>query len=47
MIGYVQSMELEDIFAEVNNEMRNLGIEPIRLSPEAWRANEVSRLEQN
>ena len=45
MIGYIQSMEEEDILAEVNEEAFNSNIAAIKLSPKGWKKKGVSRLE--
>ena len=47
MVGYVQSMELQDILAEVNNEIVNNTLNTIRLSDEGWKEDGVSQLEQS
>lgn len=45
MIGYVQSMENENILAEVNSEAGNNGIPAIELNSEGWKNNGTSRLD--
>jgi len=45
MIGYVQSMELKDILAKVNEEASNNDIPTIELGPRGWKKQGVSRLE--
>ncbi len=45
MIGYVQSMELKNVLAEVNKEAFNRNIPAIKLSPKGWKEKGVSRLE--
>ena len=45
MIGYIQSMEVKDILAEVNEEAYNSDIPPIELGLKGWKENGVSRLE--
>lgn len=47
MIGYVQSMELQDILIEVNNETANKTLIPIKLSGERWIEGGVNHLEQS
>ncbi|MFH1748242.1 MAG: hypothetical protein ABIG44_14500 [Planctomycetota bacterium] len=44
MIGYVQSMELDDILGEVNVAGEKLSLPPIVLTCGGWRQNDVSRL---
>lgn len=46
MIGYIQSMKLEDILAEVNAHAGQKKLPGIALSEEGWKENGVSRLEQ-
>ncbi len=45
MLGYVQSMELDDILAEVNAAAEKRLLPPIILSGGGWRQNGVSRLD--
>jgi hypothetical protein len=46
MIGYIQSMELEDILAEVNAHGGQKRLPDIALSEEGWKQEGVTRLEQ-
>ena len=45
MIGYIQSMKVEDVLAEVNKEASKRKISAIELSREGWKKNGVSRLD--
>lgn len=47
MIGYVQSMELEDILAEVNKVIEQNMLPAIGLSAGGWEVGGVSQLEQS
>ena len=47
MVGYVQSMEFEDILVEVNGQVRQKTLATISLSAEGWKERGVSRLEQS
>ena len=47
MIGYVQSMELEDILAEVNKEIEQNMLPAIGLSADGWEEGGISQLEQS
>ncbi len=44
MIGYIQSMEEDDILSEVNLEASNNNIPAIELSTDGWKKKGVSRL---
>ena len=47
MVGYVQSMELSDIFSEVNCNTRNVGLGLLVMAANGLQDNGVSRLEQD
>jgi hypothetical protein len=44
MIGYVQNMEIADVFEEVNGHSLSDGAPPLTLSPDGWQAGAISKL---
>ncbi len=47
MVGYVQSMELDDILTEVNGKIRDMQLPKISLFAEGWKKRDVTTLNQS